>query len=50
MGHALDGVPINHHKRSITLDTRSAHGKQVLERLVQYCDVLGAASPERPSP
>jgi formyl-CoA transferase len=31
---------LNHNKRSITLDTKSAHGRQVLERLVQYCDVL----------
>ncbi len=31
---------LNHNKRSITLDTKSVDGKQVLERLVQYCDVL----------
>jgi formyl-CoA transferase len=31
---------LNHNKRSITLDTKSARGKAVLERLVKYCDVL----------
>src|SRR6267143_4141917 len=31
---------LNHNKRSITLDTKSARGKQVLERLVKRCDVL----------
>ncbi|TLY75721.1 MAG: formyl-CoA transferase [Gammaproteobacteria bacterium] len=31
---------LNHNKRSITLDTKSADGKQVLERLVKSCDVL----------
>jgi formyl-CoA transferase len=31
---------LNHNKRSITLDTKNAHGKQVLERLVKHCDVL----------
>jgi formyl-CoA transferase len=31
---------LNHNKRSITLDTKHAHGKQVLERLVKHCDVL----------
>jgi formyl-CoA transferase len=31
---------LNHNKRSITLDTKSEHGKQVLERLVKHCDVL----------
>jgi formyl-CoA transferase len=31
---------LNHNKRSITLDTKSASGKQVLERLVKKCDVL----------
>jgi formyl-CoA transferase len=31
---------LNHNKRSVTLDTKSAEGKQVLERLVKHCDVL----------
>jgi formyl-CoA transferase len=31
---------LNHNKRSVTLDTKSEHGKQVLEKLVKYCDVL----------
>ncbi len=31
---------LNHNKRSITLDTKSAMGKEVLERLVRTCDVL----------
>jgi formyl-CoA transferase len=31
---------LNHNKRSITLDTKSEHGKKVLERLVRHCDVL----------
>ncbi len=31
---------LNHNKRSITLDTKSAAGKQMLERLVKHCDVL----------
>ncbi len=31
---------LNHNKRSVTLDTKSEHGKKVLERLVRYCDVL----------
>ena len=31
---------LNHNKRSITLDTKSEDGKQVLERLVKSCDVL----------
>ena len=31
---------LNHNKRSVTLDTKSEHGKKVLERLVKYCDVL----------
>src|SRR5437762_12813334 len=33
---------LNHNKRSITLDTKSARGKAVLERLVKHCDVLVA--------
>ena len=31
---------LNHNKRSVTLDTKSEQGKQVLERLVKHCDVL----------
>jgi formyl-CoA transferase len=31
---------LNHNKRSITLDTKSAAGKQILEKLVKKCDVL----------
>lgn len=31
---------LNHNKRSITLDTKNAHGKTVLERLIEECDVL----------
>jgi formyl-CoA transferase len=31
---------LNHNKRSLTLDTKSEHGKRVLERLVKHCDVL----------
>ncbi|HMK85470.1 MAG TPA: formyl-CoA transferase [Steroidobacteraceae bacterium] len=31
---------LNHNKRSLTLDTKSELGKQVLERLVERCDVL----------
>ena len=31
---------LNHNKRSITLDTKSAEGKKVLEELVKTCDVL----------
>src|SRR6202050_1560862 len=31
---------LNHNKRSLTLDTKSEQGKQVLERLVKHCDVL----------
>ena len=31
---------LNHNKRSITLDTKSAAGKQVLEKLIRQCDVL----------
>jgi formyl-CoA transferase len=31
---------LNHNKRSLTLDTKSEHGKRVLERLVRHCDVL----------
>jgi formyl-CoA transferase len=31
---------LNHNKRSVTLDTKSAQGKEVLEKLVKHCDVL----------
>ena len=31
---------LNHNKRSVTLDTKSEHGKKVLARLVKHCDVL----------
>jgi formyl-CoA transferase len=31
---------LNHNKRSITLDTKKAMGKQVLETLIKDCDVL----------
>jgi formyl-CoA transferase len=31
---------LNHNKRSITLDTKTPKGKEVLARLIQRCDVL----------
>jgi formyl-CoA transferase len=31
---------LNHNKRSITLDSKSTPGKQILEKLVKRCDVL----------
>src|SRR4030088_321754 len=31
---------LNHNKRSITLDTKSESGRQILEKLVKRCDVL----------
>ena len=31
---------LNHNKRSITVDAKSAKGKEVLEKLVRKCDVL----------
>ena len=31
---------LNHNKRSVTLDTKSAPGKKVLEKLIKHCDVL----------
>jgi len=31
---------LNHNKRSITLDSKSVPGKQILEKLVKRCDVL----------
>ena len=31
---------LNHNKRSMTLDTKSLVGKEVLERLIKTCDIL----------
>src|SRR6266481_650142 len=31
---------LNHNKRSVTLDSKTEGGKQVLEKLVKHCDVL----------
>ena len=31
---------LNHNKRSLTLNTKHAHGKAVLERLIRTCDVM----------
>ena len=31
---------LNHNKRSMTLDTKSKAGKEVLERLIKTCDIL----------
>ncbi len=31
---------LNHNKRSLTLNTKTVEGKEVLERLIQDCDVL----------
>ncbi len=31
---------LNHNKRSLTLNTKNDTGKEVLERLIRYCDVL----------
>src|SRR3546814_16337120 len=31
---------LNHNKRSITLNTKAEQGKEVLQRLVETCDVL----------
>ncbi|RDJ99508.1 formyl-CoA transferase [Paraburkholderia lacunae] len=31
---------LNHNKRSVTIDTKNPQGKQVLEALIQTCDVL----------
>jgi formyl-CoA transferase len=31
---------LNHNKRSITLDTKNPKGKEVLDALIKYCDVL----------
>ncbi len=37
---ALYFTMLNHNKRSITLDTKNATGKKVLERMIVSCDVL----------
>jgi formyl-CoA transferase len=37
---ALYFTMLNHNKRSITLDTKTKTGKEVLERLIKSCDVL----------
>ena len=31
---------LNHNKRSVTLDTKKAQGKKVLDELIKTCDVL----------
>ncbi len=31
---------LNHNKRSITLDTKTAKGRQVLDSLIRHCDVM----------
>jgi len=31
---------LNHNKRSITIDSKHPKGKEIIERLVKYCDVL----------
>lgn len=31
---------LNHNKRSVTLDTKNAKGKEVLERLIKQCDIM----------
>ncbi|WP_213777787.1 formyl-CoA transferase [Caballeronia sp. dw_276] len=31
---------LNHNKRSVTIDTKNPEGKQVLEELIQVCDVM----------
>jgi formyl-CoA transferase len=31
---------LNHNKRSITIDSKNAKGKEILERLIKHCDVL----------
>src|ERR1700693_5835597 len=42
----IDGVDslyftmLNHNKRSITIDSKSAGGKRILEKLIKHCDVL----------
>jgi formyl-CoA transferase len=31
---------LNHNKRSITIDSKHKKGKEIIERLIKYCDVL----------
>jgi formyl-CoA transferase len=31
---------LNHNKRSITVDSKNARGKEIIERLIKHCDVL----------
>jgi formyl-CoA transferase len=31
---------LNHNKRSITIDSKNAKGKEIIERLIKHCDVL----------
>ena len=31
---------LNHNKRSITVDSKNPKGKEIIERLIRYCDVL----------
>ena len=31
---------LNHNKRSITLNTKSEHGKQIFTDLIKHCDVM----------
>ncbi|MCC6947157.1 MAG: formyl-CoA transferase [Bradyrhizobiaceae bacterium] len=31
---------LNHNKRSITVDSKNPKGKEIIERLIKYCDVL----------
>src|SRR5688572_21935399 len=31
---------LNHNKRSITVDSKNAKGKEIIERLIRHCDVL----------
>src|SRR3979411_126913 len=37
---SLDCTMLTHNKRSITLDTKSPSGKEILEKLIKRCDVL----------
>jgi formyl-CoA transferase len=37
---SLHFTMLNHNKRSITVDTKTKKGKEVLERLIKRCDVL----------
>jgi formyl-CoA transferase len=34
---------LNHNKRSLTLNTKDATGKEILEKLVKECDVLAGS-------